>query len=75
MRLFRVVAAGLFLLTAIHAQEITGSISGVVSDSTGAVMPGVRVTVTNTGTNVARTVTTGPVAPTVCRFSFLEPIA
>ena len=36
----------------------TGSILGTVSDSTGAVLPNVKVTVTNTATNVAyRTVT------------------
>src|SRR5262245_11426553 len=41
------------------AQEITGSINGVVSDPTGALIPGVKVTVTNTGTNVSKSVITG----------------
>jgi carboxypeptidase family protein len=40
------------------AQEFRGAISGIVSDSSGAVLPGVAITITNTGTNVsAETVT------------------
>src|SRR5881296_3225765 len=50
----------LLALQPLCAQEITGTISGEVRDTTGSVMPGVRVTVLNTGTNVARVVTTGP---------------
>src|SRR5688572_23705791 len=52
----------LFALCALvlRSQEITGSIGGEVRDSSGAVMPGVRVNVLNTGTNVAKTITTGP---------------
>src|SRR5262245_13018119 len=44
----------------LHSQEITGSISGEIRDSAGAVMPGVRVTVRNMETNVAKSVLTGP---------------
>ena len=47
-------------ISPLHAQEITGSISGEVRDSGGAVMPGVRVTVLNTATNVTNAVLTGP---------------
>ena len=43
-----------------YAQEITGSISGVATDTTGAAVAGVKITVTNTGTNVSRVVATGP---------------
>ena len=37
------------------AQNVTSSISGVVTDATGAVVPGALVTVTNTGTNAQYT--------------------
>jgi hypothetical protein len=41
-----------------HAQLIRGSVSGVVTDPGGAIMPGVSVTLTSTTTNVARQVVT-----------------
>jgi len=41
-----------------HAQA-TGTVTGVATDDSGAVMPGVTVTVTNTATNQVRTVVTG----------------
>src|SRR3979409_983479 len=40
------------------AQETTGTITGVTSDSTGGVLPGVTVTVKNTNTGASRTVVT-----------------
>ena len=40
------------------AQETTGTITGVASDQTGAVLPGVSVTVKNTNTSTSRTVVT-----------------
>jgi hypothetical protein len=43
---------------AASAQETTGTITGVVTDQTGAVLPGVSVTITNTNTSVSRTVVT-----------------
>src|SRR3989442_14740649 len=42
----------------VSAQVTTGTISGVVQDPTGAVIPGVSVTVRNVDTGTARTVTT-----------------
>ncbi len=50
------LAAGVYL----SAQEITGSISGIIMDPSGAVLSGFQVTVTNAGTNISKTVTTGP---------------
>ena len=38
----------------------TSALTGTVTDPTGAVVPNVTVTATNTGTNRSRTVTTGP---------------
>ncbi|HYL34595.1 MAG TPA: TonB-dependent receptor [Bryobacteraceae bacterium] len=53
----------LFLLgaTLAPAQIDTGSIVGTVKDSTGAVVSGAKVTITNEGTGVNNTTTTNPV--------------
>ncbi len=42
----------------VSAQEYRGTITGTVTDPNGAVVPGAKVTVKNTGTNIAITVTT-----------------
>src|SRR5262245_28067268 len=53
------VAAILFLMSiSSSAQEFRGTIIGTVSDPTGAVLPGVTVTVTNPETHVAQTIVT-----------------
>jgi hypothetical protein len=60
-KLLLVIMAGMLLgLAGIAiAQQVTGSISGTVKDSSGAVVPKATVTITNTDQNVvARTVTT-----------------
>src|SRR5580658_3033004 len=41
-----------------RAQDATARITGTITDSTGAVIPGVQVTVTNTATQIARDATT-----------------
>jgi hypothetical protein len=46
------------LATVCEAQTFRGGINGRVTDSTGAVLPGVTVTVTNDATGIARTTTT-----------------
>src|SRR5690348_15559651 len=55
------IFALILLLTAVinvSGQSFTGQLVGTVTDQTGAVLPGVTVTVTNTGTNAARQVFT-----------------
>jgi hypothetical protein len=42
-----------------YAQQSYGTIVGTVTDSSGADLGGAKVTATNTGTNIAKTVTTG----------------
>ena len=66
----RILALVLAMAVSVSAQEITGSINGIVTDSSGGVLPGVQVTVTNIGTNVAKTVTTGPSGAYVVPFLF-----
>jgi Carboxypeptidase regulatory-like domain/TonB dependent receptor len=57
-RFTSLVLAALLSCGAARAAEVTATISGTVTDSTGAVMPKVPVTLTNTGTNVSRTILT-----------------
>src|SRR6185437_15823742 len=52
---FFLVCCSIFVL---FAQSERGTITGAVSDSSGAVVPGATVTITNTATNTATTLTT-----------------
>ena len=58
-RLAVAVMVALLIPAAGYAQMTRGSIGGTVRDSSGAVVPGATVTVTNVATNVAVTVVTG----------------
>src|SRR5436305_10653764 len=62
-RLVPLFLAVLWLLTAVidlHAQVDTGAILGTVKDQSGAVVPGAKVTLTNEGTSLSISTTTGP---------------
>ena len=69
-------AALLFIVVAIlRAQSITGSVTGLVTDTSGAVIPSAEVTVTNKGTNVRSVAMTDAsgnytVAPSMKPFAF-----
>ena len=49
------------LSSAAFGQRVTGSIDGRVTDTTGAVLPGVEVTVTNDATGLTRTILTNEI--------------
>ena len=53
-RIALVVGVFLMCATTAHAQFDSANISGVVQDTTGAILPGVDVTLTNVGTKIAR---------------------
>jgi hypothetical protein len=55
MRVFIALALALSPVLA-YGQATFGTITGTVTDSTGAVVPNVSLEVTNEGTNISRTV-------------------
>jgi hypothetical protein len=64
VRILRTVLVALLIsaaaVNAARAQAVAGSqVSGVVKDSSGAVLPGVEVTMSKTDTGTSRTVFTG----------------
>ena len=54
------VATLLLLARPTFAQVDTGAILGTVKDQSGAVVPGAKVTLTNEGTSLSISTTTGP---------------
>jgi len=58
MNLFRLVATLVLVSLPALPQNVSGTISGIVHDATGAVVPKVNVTVTNTGTSATFQTTT-----------------
>ena len=50
-----VTFAVIFIFAVVQAQQTTGTLSGVVQDETGGVIPGAEVTSVNTGTAATRT--------------------
>ena len=53
-----VILVASLILVSLAAQAVTGTILGTVTDDTGAVLPGVTVTVTHTDTGLVRTAVT-----------------
>lgn len=49
-----------FFVTSANADELYGRIRGVVTDSTGAALPGVQLTLTNVGTGISKQLTSEP---------------
>src|SRR5262245_15851841 len=57
--MLRKIMASLLLVLPVHAQSFTGTIGGRVTDSSGAVIPQVVVTVTDARTNTSLRTMTG----------------
>ncbi len=60
LTLFAAIVLTMTLTTGGHAQTDTGRVTGLVSDPSGAVIPGSTVTLTNTDTGAVQTATSGP---------------
>jgi outer membrane receptor protein involved in Fe transport len=71
VRITLFVVALLFMAESGQAQLIRGFISGTITDSSNAVVPGVQVTITNTGTNITRETRTNELG--FYRFVAVEP--
>src|SRR5213080_4355931 len=73
-RTFFVLFAAFLVLTAsgvAWSQTVQGVITGTITDPTGAVVPNATVTITNVGTNISQSATTG--GDGSYRFSLVPP--
>jgi hypothetical protein len=62
LRTFAILINALLLLASggvVSSQTVQGVITGTIMDPTGAVVPNATVTITNAGTNISQTTTTG----------------
>src|ERR1700730_3182814 len=71
--IFGIVAMICILLPFAGAQTITGSVSGTVTDVSGAVVPGAKVVAKNTATNVETTEVTNGNGQYTIRFLQIGP--
>jgi len=74
VRTFAMLAVALLILAsgaAVWSQTVQGVITGTVTDPTGAVVPNAAVTITNVGTNISQSTTTG--SDGSYRFSLVPP--
>jgi hypothetical protein len=74
LRTFALLAVALLILAsggAVWSQTVQGVITGTVTDPTGAVVPNASVTITNVGTNISQSATTG--SDGSYRFSLVPP--
>jgi outer membrane receptor protein involved in Fe transport len=58
LRIALFLAVSVFIASAVYSQQPTASLTGVVTDQVGAVIPGATVTVTNKATNLTRSIGT-----------------
>lgn len=54
MRVAYVIAAAIFCVRLLNAQAVNGTLLGTVSDSSSAIVPGAKVVITETNTNLSR---------------------